>query len=108
MAGSWLGASDAAQVTMGGAGAALVAVAILTATLGSNNGQVLAGARIPHAMARGGPPPRGLGGGHAPVLSPAPSLIVPCIIPIAPTSISTEASLEDTHNPLFTHLLGSG
>ncbi len=52
MAASSLVASDAAQVTLGRAGAALVAVAILTATLGSNNGQVLAGARIPYAMAR--------------------------------------------------------
>src|SRR5439155_7092343 len=40
MAASSLVASDAAQVTLGRAGAALVAAAIMIATLGSNNGMV--------------------------------------------------------------------
>jgi basic amino acid/polyamine antiporter, APA family len=47
-------ASDAAKVTMGAFGAALVVVAILISTLGANNGIVLTAARIPYAMARGG------------------------------------------------------
>ena len=51
---SALVASDAAKVTMGSFGAALVAVAILISTLGANNGIVLTAARIPYAMARGG------------------------------------------------------
>jgi basic amino acid/polyamine antiporter, APA family len=101
-------ASDAAQVTMGRAGAALVAVAILTATLGSNNGQVLAGARIPYAMARTGLLPRWLGSVHPRFLTPAPSLIVQGVIAIALTWISTEPSWQDTYNRLFTYVVLSG
>ena len=51
---STLVASDAAKVTMGAFGAALVAAAILISTLGANNGLILTAARIPYAMARGG------------------------------------------------------
>ncbi|TLY45904.1 MAG: amino acid permease, partial [Gemmatimonadetes bacterium] len=47
MAASSLVASDAAQVTLGRAGAGFVAVAIMVATLGSNNGIVLTAARVP-------------------------------------------------------------
>lgn len=54
MATSSLVASDAAQVVIGTAGAALVAGAILVSTLGANNGIVLTAARIPYAMARDG------------------------------------------------------
>ena len=54
VAGSTLVASDAARVTLGEAGAALVALAILVSTLGANNGIILTAARIPYAMARGG------------------------------------------------------
>src|SRR5438128_2704352 len=46
MGASSLVASDAAKVTLGAAGAGLVAVAIMTATLGSNNGIVLTAARV--------------------------------------------------------------
>src|SRR3989475_7661102 len=83
MAASSLVASDAAPVTLGRAGAALVAVAILTATLGSNNGIVLTAARIPYAMARDGVLPRWLAGGPPRVLTPVPSLWVQGIISIA-------------------------
>src|SRR5205814_3786702 len=62
MAASSLVASDAAQVTLGRAGAALVAVAIMIATLGSNNGIVLTAARVPYAMAKDGLLPRWLAG----------------------------------------------
>ncbi|HXM38570.1 MAG TPA: amino acid permease [Gemmatimonadales bacterium] len=54
MARSTLVASDAAQVTLGALGAALVVGAILVSTLGANNGIILTAARIPYAMARGG------------------------------------------------------
>ena len=54
VAGSTLVASDAARVTLGEAGAAFVAAAILISTLGANNGIILTAARIPYAMARGG------------------------------------------------------
>src|SRR5256885_7474894 len=60
LAASPLVASDAAQVTLGRAGAGLVAVAIMISTLGSNNGIVLTAARIPYAMARDGLLPRAL------------------------------------------------
>src|SRR2546421_9115230 len=59
MADSSLVASDAAQVTLGRAGAGLVAAAIMIATIGSNNRSVLAAARGPLAKARGGALPRG-------------------------------------------------
>src|SRR5438445_13018975 len=72
MAASSLVASDAAQVTLGRAGAALVAVAILTATLGSNNGIVLTAARIPYSKGADGGLARWLGGVHARFLTPAP------------------------------------
>jgi len=83
-------------------------VAILTATLGSNNGQVLAAARIPYAMARDNLLPRWLGGVHARFLTPAPSLIVQGVLAIALTWISTEPSWKDTYNRLFTYVVVSG
>jgi len=105
MAASSLVASDAAQVTMGRAGAALVAVAIMTATLGSNNGIVLTAARVPYAMARDGVLPRWLGGVHPRFLTPVPSLVVQGIISIALTWISTEPSWKDTYSRLFTYVV---
>jgi amino acid transporter len=108
MAASSLVASDAAQVTLGRVGAALVAVAILTATLGSNNGQVLAAARIPYALAQDGLLPRWLGGVHPRFLTPAPSLIVQGVLAIALTWISTEPSWKDIYNRLFTYVVLSG
>jgi len=105
MAASSLVASDAAQVTLGGAGAALVAVAIMIATIGSNNGIVLTAARIPYAMARDGLLPRRLAGVHPRFLTPVPSLVVQGIIAIALTWISTEPSWKDTYNRLFTYVI---
>ncbi|PYO30005.1 MAG: hypothetical protein DMD32_15235 [Gemmatimonadetes bacterium] len=105
MAASSLVASDAAQVTLGRAGAALVAVAILTATLGSNNGIVLTAARIPYAMARDGVLPRWLAAVHPRFLTPVPSLVVQGIIAIALTWISTEPSWKDTYSRLFTYVV---
>src|SRR5881394_1673739 len=103
MAASSLVASDAAQVTLGRAGAALVAVAIMIATIGSNNGIVLTAARVPYAMARDGLLPRWLGGVHPRFLTPVPSLVVQGIISIALTWISTEPSWKDTYSRLFTY-----
>jgi len=105
MAASSLVASDAAQVTMGRAGAALVAVAIMTATLGSNNGIVLTAARVPYAMARDGVLPRWLAGVHPRFLTPVPSLVVQGMISIALTWISTEPSWKDTYSRLFTYVV---
>jgi basic amino acid/polyamine antiporter, APA family len=105
MAASSLVASDAAQVTLGRAGAALVAVAIMTATLGSNNGIVLTAARVPYAMARDGLLPGWLGGVHPHFLTPVPSLFVQGVISIGLTWISTEPSWKDTYNRLFTYVV---
>src|SRR2546430_147325 len=98
MAASSLVASDAAQVTLGRAGAALVAVAIMTATLGSNNGIVLTAARIPYAMARDGVLPRWLAGVHPRFLTPVPSLVVQAVIAIA-------LAFTGTYNQLFTYVI---
>jgi APA family basic amino acid/polyamine antiporter len=105
MATSSLVASDAAQVTLGRAGAALVAVAIMIATLGSNNGIVLTAARVPYAMARDGLLPRWLAGVHPRFLTPVPSLVVQGAISIALTWVSTEPSWKDTYNRLFTYVV---
>ena len=80
----------------------------MIATLGSNNGQVLAGARIPYAMARDGVLPRWMGGVHPRFLTPAPSLIVQGVVAIALTWISTEPSWKDTYQRLFTYVVLSG
>src|SRR5436190_11648380 len=105
MAASSLVASDAAQVTLGGAGAALVAVAIMIATIGSNNGIVLTAAGVPYAMARDRLLPRWLAGVHPRFLTPIPSLFVQAIISIALTLISTEPSWKDSYNRLFTYVV---
>src|SRR2546423_5296495 len=104
-AGPALLASHAAQVTLGRAGAGLVAAAIMIATIGSNNGIVLTAARVPYAMARDGLLPRWLGGVHPRFLTPVPSLAVPGAISIALTLISTEPSWRDSYNPLFTYVV---
>jgi len=105
MAASSLVASDAAQVTMGRAGAALVAVSIMIAALGSNNGIVLTAARVPYAMARDGLLPRWLGEVHPRFVTPVPSLLVQGVVSIALTWISTEPSWKDTYNRLFTYVV---
>src|SRR5213595_2905711 len=105
VAASSLVASDAAQVTLGRAGAALVAAAIMIATLGANNGIVLTAARIPYAMARDGLLPRWLAGVHPRFLTPVPSLAVQGVISIALTLISTEPSWKDSYNRLFTYVV---
>ena len=77
---SSLVASDAAKVTIGSAGAALVVVAILISTLGANNGIILTAARIPYAMARGGMFFRSQGLVHARYGTPTVALLTQGII----------------------------
>jgi amino acid transporter len=48
---SSLVAADAMRVVLGGTGAALITIAVLISTTGSNNGMVFTAARIPYAMA---------------------------------------------------------
>jgi basic amino acid/polyamine antiporter, APA family len=47
-------ATSALQSVMGGAGATIMAIAIVISTFGCNNGLILAGARVYYAMARDG------------------------------------------------------
>ena len=105
MGASSLVASDAAKVTLGAAGAGLVAVAIMTATLGSNNGIVLTAARVPYAMARDGLLPRWLATVHPRFLTPIPSLAVQAVVAIGLTPISTDPSWKNTYNHLFTYVV---
>ena len=76
-------AADAARVTLGAAGAALVAAAILISTLGANNGIVLTAARIPYAMAQDGVMFRAIGWVHPRWRTPVTSLVVQAVIAIA-------------------------
>jgi len=105
LAASPLVASDAAQVTLGRAGAGLVAVAIMISTLGSNNGIVLTAARIPYAMARDGLLPRALARVDPRFVTPVTSLVVQGVIAIALTWISIEPSWKDTYGRLFTYVV---
>lgn len=76
-------AADAARVTLGAGGAALVAAAILFSTLGANNGIVLTAARIPYAMAQDGVMFRAIGWVHPRWRTPVTSLLVQAAIAIA-------------------------
>ncbi len=51
---SSLVAADAMRVVLGSTGAALITVAVLVSTTGSNNGMIFTAARIPYAMAAEG------------------------------------------------------
>lgn len=98
MAQSPLVAADAAKVTLGTAGAGLVAATILISTLGANNGIVLTAARVPYAMARDGVLPAWLAGVHPRFLTPMPSLIAQAVISIALT-------LGGSYAQLFTYVV---
>jgi basic amino acid/polyamine antiporter, APA family len=98
MAGSALVASDAAQVTLGRAGAGLVAGAILISTLGANNGIILTAARIPYAMARDGLFFRFIGRVHPQRHTPVASLLVQAVIAVVLT-------FSGTYDQLFTYVI---
>ena len=98
MAASPLVARDAVSVTVGAAGAQLVAAAIVISTLGANNGIVLTAARIPYAMARDGLLPQWLGGVHPRFLTPVPSLLVQA-------AIACTLTLSGTYDQLFTYVI---
>jgi APA family basic amino acid/polyamine antiporter len=98
MAGSTLVASDAAQVTLGAVGAALVAAAILVSTLGANNGIVLTAARIPYALARGGLFFRSQGIVH-------PRFATPVIALLTQGVIASALALTGTYDQLFIYVV---
>src|SRR5438128_1957997 len=105
MAASPLVARDAVSVTVGAAGAQLVAAAIVISTLGANNGIVLTAARIPYAMARDGLLPQALARVDPRFVTPVTSLVVQGVIAIALTWISIEPSWKDTYGRLFTYVV---
>src|SRR5438552_4373735 len=86
---STLVASDAAKVTMGAFGAALVVGAILISTLGANNGIILTAARIPYAMARGGLVFRSQAYVHPRFGTPTVALVTQGIVAVALTAFGT-------------------
>ena len=98
LASSPLVASAAARVTMGQAGATLVAVAILISTFGANNGIVLTAARIPYAMARDGLLFRWAAGVHPRFLTPVPALVAQGIV-------ASVLALSGTYDELFTYVI---
>lgn len=98
MAASPLVASDAAQVVLGSAGAALVAGAILVSTLGANNGIVLTAARIPYAMARAGVFFAWSGRVHPRFRTPGAALL-------AQGAVSGALALTGTYQQLFTYVV---
>ena len=101
IAGSPLVASDAAQVTLGGAGAGLVAAAIVVSTLGANNGIILTAARIPYAMAQDGQLLRFLGAVHRRFATPVASLLTQGAITVALT-------LSGKYQALYTYVVFVG
>lgn len=98
MARATLVASDAAQVTLGAAGAALVVVAILVSTLGANNGIILTAARIPYAMARGGLFFRAQGYVH-------PRFATPAIALLTQGGIASVLAMTGTYDRLITYVV---
>lgn len=98
MARSALVASDAAQVTIGAAGAALVVIAILVSTTGANNGIVLTAARIPYAMARGGLFFRAQGTVHSRFATPTVALVTQ-------GAVASVLALLGTYDKLITYVV---
>jgi APA family basic amino acid/polyamine antiporter len=95
---SYLVASDVATTIMGASGAALVAVAILISTLGSNNGIVFTAARIPYAMAKEGLFFQSMAQVNARFHTPLFALIVQGVL----TCILT---LSGTYDQLYTYVV---
>jgi basic amino acid/polyamine antiporter, APA family len=94
-------ASDAAQVTLGRAGAGLVAAAIVVSTLGANNGIILTAARIPYAMAESGQLFRALGAVHPRFATPVVALVTQGVITVALT-------LTGSYQALYTYVVFVG
>ena len=67
------------QVVFGGAGAAIMAIAILISTFGCNNGLILSGARVYYAMAKDGLFFRSAGTVHPKYRTPVASLMVQAV-----------------------------
>jgi basic amino acid/polyamine antiporter, APA family len=101
IAASPLVASDAAQMTLGRAGAGLVAAAIVISTLGANNGIILTAARIPYAMAEDGQLFKFLGVVHPRFATPVASLL-------AQGAITVALTLSGKYQALYTYVVFVG
>lgn len=76
IANSGLVASDAAEVVLGGLGAALIALMVIVSTFGTTNGNILATARVSFAMARENNFFHAVGKVHPTFKTPANALVV--------------------------------
>jgi basic amino acid/polyamine antiporter, APA family len=76
VANSSLVGAQAAEVVLGGIGAALIAIMVIVSTFGTTNGNVLATARVSFAMAQDGNFFRSLGKVHPRFNTPSNALIV--------------------------------
>jgi APA family basic amino acid/polyamine antiporter len=93
MAESELVVSDVSSVVMGPIGASLVVIAILIATLGSNNGIVFTAARVPYAMAREGLFFRVFGDLSGKSETPVKALVLQCVLALLFTVSGSYAQL---------------
>src|SRR6266404_181185 len=102
-------ASETANVIFPGAGASIMAVAIMVSTFGCNNGLILAGARAYYAMARDGLFFRRVGElnkNHV----PAWGLIIQGIwaaLLVLPRTINKDGSFGSLYNDLLTYVISA-
>ena len=95
---SELVAADASKVLFGSIGAALAAVGVIIATVGSNNGFILTGARIYYAMSKKGTVFEALGKVHRTFRTPVHSLV-------AQGAWASLLVLTGTFNQLITYVI---
>ncbi len=100
-------ASETANVIFPGAGALVMAVAIMVSTFGCNNGLILAGARVYYAMARDGlffKSTGKLNDKHVPAIGLVIQGIWAALL-VLPRTVSTDAAGAVTYGNLYGNLL---
>ncbi|MFL6276377.1 MAG: APC family permease, partial [Blastocatellia bacterium] len=81
--------ADAAALFMGRAGAALIAAGVIVSIIGNLNVLILAGSRLPFAMAEGGELPRRLASTHHRFRTPHPAIWITVVVMLGLTLWST-------------------
>ncbi|HKQ04663.1 MAG TPA: amino acid permease [Blastocatellia bacterium] len=81
--------ADAAALFMGRAGAALIAAGVIVSIIGNLNVLILAGSRLPFAMAEGGELPRWLASTHRRFRTPHPAIWITVAVMLGLTLWST-------------------
>jgi APA family basic amino acid/polyamine antiporter len=81
--------ADAAALFMGRAGAALIAAGVIVSIIGNLNVLILAGSRLPFAMAEGGELPRWLASTHRRFRTPHPAIWITVVVMLGLTLWST-------------------